>query len=52
MYLEGDNWSRSCNNEYYTAIPIFFAVMSDIAESRLLTVEGEIIRPEYDIPTA
>jgi len=52
MYLEGDNWSRSCNNEYYTAIPIFFAVMSDITGSRLLTVEGDIIRPEYDIPTA
>lgn len=51
MYLEGDNWSRSCNNEYYTAMPIFIAAMSDLAGSRLLTIEGQVIRPDYQIPT-
>jgi len=50
MYLGGDNWSRSCNNEFYTGIPIFIAAMSELAEERLVSWQGNVVRPNYEIP--
>lgn len=50
MYLEGENWSKSCNNEFYAGIPIFVAAMTELAGSKLTAIEGDLIRPDYMIP--
>lgn len=46
MYLEGDDFVDSCNNEYNYAMPILAGVLQLLFGYMLVDVEGDIRRPK------
>lgn len=46
MYLEGDDFVDSCNNEYHYAMPFLAGVLQILFGYMLVDVEGDIRRPQ------
>lgn len=47
MFLDGDLFAQSCWNEYYFALGLFKAAIFLITDKILVSIDGDIRRPEY-----
>ena len=46
MYLEGDNWYHTCQNEYYYKSGVLAGAIYVLTGLKLVSIEGKIVRPK------
>lgn len=46
MYLEGDDFADSCDNEFFYAMPVLAGVLKVVFDLTLIGVDGDIRRPK------
>lgn len=46
MYLEGDDFADSCDNEFFYAMPVLAGVLKIVFDLTLIGVDGDIRRPQ------